>query len=85
VRLALPPGAAAFSTAQLKADRIAFCSISVPDEGYGDLQRTAKYVVFAVRRMARLSGRKAADRALRAAAAACSGFRNSASPPIAVG
>ncbi len=43
---------------QLEADRIPFCSISVPDEGYGDLQRTAKFVVFAVRRMAHVSGRK---------------------------
>ncbi len=43
---------------QLAADRIPYCSISVPDEGYGDLQRTAKFVVFAVRRMARLSGHK---------------------------
>ena len=43
---------------QLEADRIPFCSISVPDEGYGDLQRTAKFVVFAVRRMSHVSGRK---------------------------
>ena len=43
---------------QLRADGIPFCSISVPDEGYGDLQRTAKFVVFGVRRMARVTGRK---------------------------
>ena len=43
---------------QLRADGIAFCSISVPDEGYGDLQRTAEHVVYAVRRMAAESGRK---------------------------
>lgn len=33
------------------------CSITVPDSGYGDLQRTAEYVVAAVRRMHRESGR----------------------------
>jgi len=43
---------------QLTADGIPFCSISVPDEGYGDLQRTAEYVVFAVRRMSRVTGHK---------------------------
>lgn len=43
---------------QLTSDRIPFCSISVPDEGYGDLQRTAEYVVFAVRRMSRVTGHR---------------------------
>lgn len=33
------------------------CSITVPDGGYGDLQRTAEYVVASVRRMSRESGR----------------------------
>ncbi len=33
------------------------CSITVPDSGYGDLQRTAEYVVASVRRMSRESGR----------------------------
>ena len=43
---------------QLRADGIPFCSISVPDEGYGDLQKTAEHVVFAVRRMSRVTGRR---------------------------
>ncbi len=43
---------------QLRADGIPTCSISVSDDGYGDLQKTAEYVVYAVRRMARMSGRK---------------------------
>ncbi len=43
---------------QLTADGIPFCSISVTDEGYGDLQKTAEYVVFAVRRMSRVTGRR---------------------------
>jgi len=43
---------------QLQRDGIPFCTISVADEGYGDLQRTAEHVVYAVRRMHALSGRK---------------------------
>ncbi len=43
---------------QLAADRIPECAISVPDDGYGDLQRTAEYVVYAVRRMRAESGRQ---------------------------
>ena len=43
---------------QLAADGIPFCSISTPDGGYGDLQRTAEYVVYAVRRMSTETGRK---------------------------
>ena len=46
------------TTPAAEADRIPFCSISVPDEGYGDLQKTAEHVVFAVRRMSRVTGRK---------------------------
>ena len=49
LRLELP-GAAA-------EGRIPTCSITVPDCGYGDLQRTAEYVVASVRRMSRESGR----------------------------
>jgi triacylglycerol lipase len=43
---------------QLTAAGIPFCSISVPDGGYGDLQKTAEYVVYGVRRMSRVTGRK---------------------------
>ena len=43
---------------QLTARGIPFCSISVPDEGYGDLQKTAQHVVYGVRRMSRVTGRK---------------------------
>ena len=43
---------------QLKAAGIPFCSISVADEGYGDLQKTAEHVVYAVRRMSRVTGRR---------------------------
>ncbi len=43
---------------QLAADGIPACAISVPDDGYGDLQRTAEHVVYAVRRMHAESGRQ---------------------------
>jgi hypothetical protein len=43
---------------QLAADGIPACAISVPDDGYGDLQRTAEYVVYAVRLMHAESGRQ---------------------------
>ncbi len=43
---------------QLTADGTPFCSISVPDEGYGDLQKTAEHVVYSVRRMSTETGRK---------------------------
>ena len=43
--------------ARLPRIGIPTCSITVPDSGYGDLQRTAEFVVAAVRRMHRTSGR----------------------------
>ena len=58
---------------QLKADGIPFCSISVPDEGYGDLQRTAKFVVFGVRRMARSPAARSRCSATSMAASTSSG------------
>ena len=42
----------------LPAIGIPVCSLSFPDEGYGDLQISAQYVVHAVRTMAAASGRK---------------------------
>ena len=42
----------------LPAVGIPVCSLSFPDEGYGDLQISAQYVVHAVRTMAADSGRK---------------------------
>ncbi|MFI8568939.1 esterase/lipase family protein [Rhodococcus sp. NPDC078407] len=42
----------------LPAIGIPVCSLSFPDEGYGDLQISAEYVVHAVRTMAADSGRK---------------------------
>ncbi|MCZ4520822.1 lipase [Rhodococcus ruber] len=42
----------------LPAIGIPVCSLSFPDEGYGDLQISAQYVVHAVRTMAADSGRK---------------------------
>lgn len=42
----------------LPAAGIPVCSLSLPDEGYGDLQIAAQYVVHAVRTMAADSGRQ---------------------------
>ncbi|QII02218.1 lipase [Rhodococcoides fascians A21d2] len=42
----------------LPAAGIPVCSLSLPDEGYGDLQVAAQYVVHAVRTMAADSGRQ---------------------------
>ncbi|OZF30781.1 lipase [Rhodococcus sp. 14-2483-1-2] len=42
----------------LPAEGIPVCSLSLPDEGYGDLQIAAQYVVHAVRTMAADSGRQ---------------------------
>lgn len=44
--------------AQLPALGIPTCSLSLPDNGFDDLQNAAEYVVYAVREMAALSGRK---------------------------
>ncbi|MGH8461648.1 MAG: lipase family alpha/beta hydrolase [Stenotrophobium sp.] len=43
---------------QLPLLGIPTCSISVPDRGFGDLQNAAEYVVYAVRKISALSGRK---------------------------
>lgn len=43
---------------QLPALGITTCTLTLPDGGYGDLQRAAEYNVLAIRKMAAASGRK---------------------------
>ncbi|MEJ7636119.1 lipase [Aeromicrobium sp.] len=45
---------------QLKADGVTTCVLTLPDDGYGDLQTAAEYNVHAIRWMAAESGRKVA-------------------------